>query len=135
MKGLVIRQPWIDLILSGKKTWEMRSKPTKVKGLIGLIRAKSGTVVGTARLVESKPALTRASYMAHQDKHAIPESMLDEVTERKWVYPWVLDEIRSLKRPVPYRHNSGAVTFVILEQSVIDAIARENPASQSETSR
>ncbi len=26
LKGLIIRQPWIDLILSGKKTWEMRSK-------------------------------------------------------------------------------------------------------------
>ena len=27
-KGLIIADPWIDYILDGKKTWEMRSSET-----------------------------------------------------------------------------------------------------------
>lgn len=122
MKGLIIRQPWIDLILDGKKTWEMRSKATNVRGEIALIRAKSGLVFGTARLMKSGAPLGRLDYMAHTDKHAIPEAMLDEVIENGWVHPWVLDQIRVLPRPVPYTHPSGAVTFVNLDPSVVAAV-------------
>lgn len=127
MRGLVIRQPWIDLILAGKKTWEMRSRPTKVKGVVALIRAKSGLVFGTARLVDSGVPLVREDYMNHGDKHAIPEAMLDEVMRNGWVHPWVLAEIRVLPRPVPYRHNSGAVTFVNLDPSVVAAVRQDHP--------
>ena len=27
---LVIKQPWLDFILSGEKTWEVRNKPCKM---------------------------------------------------------------------------------------------------------
>jgi len=122
MKGLVIREPWIGLILRGHKTWEMRSKATKFRGEIALIRAKSGLVFGTARLVASERPLTRADYMTHRDRHAIPEAMLDEVIENGWVHPWVMEEVRALPKPVPYRHPSGAVTFVNLDPSVVAVI-------------
>ncbi len=39
MKALVIRSPWIDLILAGSKTWEMRTKPTSIRGRVALIKA------------------------------------------------------------------------------------------------
>jgi len=38
MNGLIIREPWISHILSGAKTWEMRTTPTRYRGPIGLIR-------------------------------------------------------------------------------------------------
>src|SRR4051794_25840066 len=119
MKGLVIREPWIGLILTGRKTWEMRSKPTNVRGRIALIRARSGLIVGTALLTSSERALTRRDYMAYCDRHAIPEASLDEVLEHGWVYPWVLDDVRVLAEPVPYSHQSGAVTFVTLASSLV----------------
>ena len=77
-RALVIREPWIDLILQGKKTWEMRSQPTNVRGKIGLIRRGTGLVVGTAMLTDCRTALSRDNYMQHSDKHAIPASMLEE---------------------------------------------------------
>ena len=52
MKGLVIRSPWIDHILAGKKTWEMRTRATSTRGRIALIKAGSGLIYGTAELVE-----------------------------------------------------------------------------------
>ena len=45
-RALIVRQPWIDLILSGEKTWEMRSRPTNVRGRIGLIEQGTGLIVG-----------------------------------------------------------------------------------------
>ena len=32
MKALVIKQPWVDYILNGKKTWEIRGSNTKIRG-------------------------------------------------------------------------------------------------------
>lgn len=121
--GLLIRPQWIDLILQGEKTWEMRSQPTRVRGTIGLIRQGSGLVVGTARLTESLPALTPDDYMQYREMHAIPEDMLDKVLANRWVFPWVLSDVYRLPEPVPYRHGSGPVVFISLEPSVIAAIA------------
>lgn len=135
MRGLVIREPWIGKILSGGKTWEMRSQATKVRGEIALIRQGTGLVVGTARLIDSRPPLSRENYMDYCDKHSIPVSMLDEVITNKWVYPWVLADVRRLPRSVPYRHRGG-VTFLTIEQSVLNAIsAQESGTDAPENSR
>jgi hypothetical protein len=102
----------------------MRSQPTNVRGDIALIRAKSGLVVGTAKLTECKPALSRENYMDHKSKHAIPDADLDEVLANGWVFPWVLGEVKPLANPVPSRHKPGPVIFVNLDASVSGAIAR-----------
>ena len=52
LSAMPIREPWIDMILAGKKKWEIRSKFTKKIGPVALIRSGSGTVVGTACLAE-----------------------------------------------------------------------------------
>src|SRR5438309_11969383 len=69
MKGLIIREPWISLILSRKKTWELRSRDTRVRGRIALIRKGSGTVVGVAELVGTLPKLSRSSLISNVKKH------------------------------------------------------------------
>jgi hypothetical protein len=57
MKGLVIREPWIDMILDGAKTWELRTQRTTVRGEIALIRKGTGQIEGVAHLVDSLPQL------------------------------------------------------------------------------
>ena len=49
-RALIIRQPWIGKILDGSKTWEMRGRPTSIRGRIGLIEQGSGMIVGEATL-------------------------------------------------------------------------------------
>lgn len=124
-RGLVIREPWISHILAGRKIWEMRGRPTKNRGLIGLIRQGSGQIFGVAELVDSLPSLNRTNYGEHAGKHAIPAAMLDEVIQNGWVYPWVLSSVRRLSKPVPYNHKSGAVNFVRLEPVVSREIMRQ----------
>ncbi|WP_109152946.1 ASCH domain-containing protein [Azospirillum sp. TSO5] len=125
MKGLIIREPWIDLILSGRKTWEMRTRPTSVRGLIALIRKGSGVVCGVADLVGSHPPLDADGLAATQARHCIPPTKFEEVIAAGWLAPWELARARCLTGPVPYRHPSGAVTWVDLSPEVTALIERQ----------
>ena len=124
-KALIIDQPWIDLILSGRKTWEMRGTGTSHRGPFGLIRKGSGQVVGVARLTGCGTALSVPDMVASIDRHHIPEQTIRSGFVSKWTTPWHLAEARPLANPVPYRHPSGAVTWVNLAPEVTEAIAAQ----------
>lgn len=101
----------IDLILDGVKTWEIRSKNCLKRELIGLIRSGSGTVVGVAFLSEViniSPSIARAN--AKKMGMTVNQA-LTCVGENAWV----LKDIVKLRRPVPYVHPRGAVTWVTLD--------------------
>lgn len=118
MKGLVIREPWIGMIIAGKKFWEMRSKATSIRGEIGLIRAGSGLVCGVAELVDCMSALTPERMLETVDCHAIPIDQQPGAIANGWTVPWVLRNVRRVEPPVPYVHPFGAVTWVNLSEDV-----------------
>lgn len=45
-RGLVIDDRWVSLILAGRKTWEMRSQATNIRGTIALITKGTGKGAG-----------------------------------------------------------------------------------------
>jgi hypothetical protein len=106
---LLIKQPWIDLILSGHKTWEIRGSDTNIRGKIGLAESGSGKVLGTAELVGSI-RLTSRTLVQSIDRHRV-ESPLQAV---KYSSPhaWVLANPHRYARPKPYLHTLGAVVWV-----------------------
>lgn len=120
-RALIVRQPWIDLILSGKKTWEMRSRPTIVRGRIGLIEQGTGLIVGEANIDDS---LDRKYGIFDKnadnfERHRI----LDRGELFNWPYPWVLSNAIRYETPIKYNHPNGAVIWVDLTKSgVIDAV-------------
>lgn len=130
-KGLVIREPWIDLILSGRKTWEMRAQPTSWRGWIGLIRKGSGRIEGIARIVDCGEPLTPDLMVATFDRHRIPEDMIRSGEVAKWTTPWVLADVRTLPCPVPYRHPNGAIKLFTLSEAESDAILTGTDESTS----
>jgi hypothetical protein len=123
LRGLIIGDPWIGLILDGRKIWEMRSRPAHHRGPVALIWKGTKTVVGVADLVDVRPRLeTRAAFAEHEPFHAIPPEAQKAPFIRGWRTPWVLANVQRLRTPVPYEHPSGAVTWVKLDGSVIAAI-------------
>ncbi len=52
-RDLLIRGPWIEMIIDGKETWEIQGSSTKLRGRIALIRAGSSQVVGTCEIVNA----------------------------------------------------------------------------------
>ncbi len=119
MRALIIRDPWIDKILAGRKTWEMRKSACHVRGRIGLIRKSSDHVVGTVDLVDCEPMLsTRKQYAAAERYHRIRAADQAEAFADGYLVPWVLANARPLARPVPYEHRTGAVIWVNLNSRV-----------------
>lgn len=121
-KGLVIDAPWISLILSGQKDWEMRSTGTSHRGWFGLIWKGMGSVYGVARLTGAGDPLNTEEMIEASEHHRIPEEMIRSGAVAKWNRPWYLADVIRLPAPVRYRHPNGAVTWVELSENVSLAI-------------
>ncbi|MET4687709.1 hypothetical protein [Sinorhizobium fredii] len=121
-KGLVIDAPWISLILSGQKDWEMRSTGTSHRGWFGLIWKGMGSVYGVARLTGAGDPLSTEEMVEAFERHRIPEEMIRFGTVSKWNTPWFLADVIRLPTPVRYKHPSGAVTWVTFDDKVSLAI-------------
>lgn len=110
-RALVIRDPWVSLILSGGKTWEMRRKDTARRGRIALIKSGSGTIVGVADLVDVLGPFTDEEIVATMQHHQVPVGQIGS-----WRRAWVLQDAQRLTIPVPYVHRVGAVDWVLLNE-------------------
>jgi hypothetical protein len=130
-KGLVIDQPWIDLILSGRKTWEMRATGASYRGWFGLIRKGSGMVWGVARIESVGVSLSPDEMVATHANHHIPEAMIRSGEVAKWTTPWKLADVTRLPHPVSYNHPYGAVTWVTFDAAVSAAIVAQLDGSPS----
>src|SRR4051812_29561293 len=106
MKGLIVREPWIDLLLDGAKTWELRTTRTTIRGEIALIRQGSGCVEGVAKLVDSLLPLDAEGLAESFPFHRVPKGEQASVLSRGWTVPWLMIDARRLSEPVPYRHPS-----------------------------
>lgn len=112
MNGLVIKKKWLDLILSGEKTWEIRGSKTKVRGRIALIESGSGMVVGEAHLVEVLGPLTTRAMLNSVTKHQVPAATIRRGLRYKTPHAWVMTKAKRYRKPKPYDHPPGAVIWV-----------------------
>jgi len=123
IKGLIIKSPYIDRILAGTKTWEMRSRHTKQRGQIALIKQGSGQIVGLARLIHSKGPLSNQEKLETIDKHQISKERLESGETEKWKFAWVFEDAVKLTAPINYKHPNGAQQWVKLEPHTQNEIA------------
>jgi hypothetical protein len=114
---LLIRQPWLELILSGEKTWEMRSKPTNIRHRILLAEPGTGLCSGQA-IISDCVKIERADFARHADKHQVRSpagiAIIDNYQD---IYAWQLRDVTRLSVQRPFKHNPGAITWVRLRAS------------------
>ena len=122
-KGLIIKSPYIDRILAGTKTWEMRSTNTNVRGPIALIKQGSGQIIGVANLVDVKGPLSDQEKLDNINQHQISVERLQAGDTAKWNVAWVLESAQLLDTPINYQHPNGAVIWVNLEAKVQENLA------------
>jgi hypothetical protein len=128
LKGLVISEPWVSHILTGKKNWEMRSKVTSHRGPLAIIRKGTGAVVGMVDLIDCIPGQHEAEYGASEALHCIPMARHKDCAAR-WPVAWVFANARSLTEPVPYKHKNGAQSRVVLSAEESLAVINHDPAA------
>ncbi len=116
--GLVIRSPWIEKILGGEKTWEIRSKPNSTTGRIVLCKG-GGPIVGTCT-IQPSIALSREEFRKNFDKHCVSEQQLIEFYGDRPVFAWPVSDVRPLVTPIRYKHPGGGSWVTLSAQNVSD---------------
>ena len=107
--ALVVKKKWLDLILAGLKTWEVRARPTAKRGWIHLAESQAGgELKGRARLVDCQK-LTEEAFNDHREHHCIPR--WDMVPYKK-PCAWVFKDAEKFEKPFLYDHKQGAVVWV-----------------------
>ena len=112
MKAISIKQPWANLIASGKKTIETREWATLYRGQVLLVSSKvpkiepAGCAVAVANLVDCR-VMTKA----------------DEVAAQCSIYPnafaWVLQNVRAIE-PFPVKGQLGLYEVDVTPESLLD---------------
>ena len=110
-KALVVKKKWLDLILAGQKTWEIRGSSTSKRGWVHFAESQAGgKLTGRARLVNCFP-VTRSSFQSNYKKHCVPRWSM---VPYKTVYAWVFEDAEEFEKPFEYKHKLGAVIRVIV---------------------
>lgn len=124
--ALIIDEPWIELILSGVKTWEMRASRFKKTGYIGLIKKGSKCITGIAKVEGYSDKLSVEELKRFENKHCVPYSQYTAASY-KWFYAMKLTDVVRLSQPVAYEHKNGSVIWVKLsdQSDVVDKIRTE----------
>lgn len=118
-RGLLLRQPFADWIVAGRKTWEIRGSATKVRGRIAVIASGTGTVVGTCELCDVVGPLKLKDLRANAPKlNRRADQISGPLYYGDRTHAWVLRGAKRLAKPVPYDHPQGAVIWVSLRSSV-----------------
>lgn len=73
---LIVRSPYARLIVQGRKTWELRSKATKIRGRIGIAEAGSKAVIGEVDLTGCIEGHTLFQLSEHSAKHHVEDRAL-----------------------------------------------------------
>lgn len=109
MDILILKKTWLDLILDGKKTWEIRGSDTKKRGRILLAESGTGLIKGSV-VLEHTSLLLKEDFEAYPKKHRIP-CTYEELPYRN-PHIWYMKEPCRFSKPVPYKHPQGAVIWV-----------------------
>ena len=107
----MVKEPWVGMILDGKKTWEIRGSATAKRGKIHLAASGGGGVlVGQCQLVDCY-SVGRSELADNVTKHRIKD--LARVPYKK-PHAWVLEKATRYSSPFTYKHPQGAITWVAL---------------------
>jgi hypothetical protein len=128
MRALLIAGQYVDKILAGTKTWEIRGSRTNVREKICLVRSGSREIAGVCDLTDCIGPLTREQFRANARKAGLNESEA-RLGYYKKTFAWVLSNPRELKKAIPYKHPIGAVIWVKLDDRTVRAVLTSCPES------
>ena len=113
INGLIIKSPYIEDILNGKKKYEIRGTNTKIRGKIILLKSGTGLALGTVDVISSEEWDLKKynSWDYRKDNR----KLLVDCLPYKKTYAWKLDNHRWFSYPKKYVHPSVAIVWVKLD--------------------
>jgi len=107
---LIIQRPWIDLILDGSKTLEIRGKPCKKQRerIYLALSGGGGIILGSVEFVRCHGPLSRDEWVARATQHCVAGGALPYGSS---TYAWQMAKPLRFLEPVPYVHKPGIVVW------------------------
>jgi len=128
-RGLIVREPYASWIVDGRKTWEIRKHPTRVRGPIGIVTG--GRLIGQAEVVDTLGPFTPEELLAHQEKHLADPAFLVPYAQGKPLWAWVLAHPQRYPEPIPVPPRRGRMMWVDLAP-LWEAQSRASGSAQTE---
>ena len=110
MDGLIVKQPFADLIIDGKKQWELRSRPIP-KNKIGseVLLLSKGSILGRITL---KKDLGSVNLQRLYETTHLHHSELDTLDKTFVTHVWEIRVTKKFDHPKKYAHPNGARVWV-----------------------
>lgn len=130
MRVLAVKQPWASLIKEGKKTIEVRSRPTNIREKVAIYASRSmydelgfgigerplprGYIIATVEIADCKEYQTDRDFIDDVHAHMIPHDKTNP-----WIpfglYAWHLVNVEQLETPIPFKMPKGCVVWANYE--------------------
>ena len=112
MDGLIIKKKWLDLIIQGQKTLEIRGSDTKKKEQKIYLLESGSCRIKAECIIESTYPISCSDWSEEREKHCVDISYSELRKRYKNPYAWVLSEIKPIEDIWYYEHPKGAVIWV-----------------------
>ena len=106
---LIVDGPWAQLIVQGKKTWEIRSQTTMIRERIGIALKGTHLLIGEASVIDSfelSDEMIRDNFEKHRVEH------VEEYVGDGPAYAWVMSNAREYTQAKEYVRPQGAIKWV-----------------------
>lgn len=112
MDGLIIKKKWLDLIVSGRKTLEIRGFDThKINEPIYLLESGSHRVRAICK-IKSSTLITNDKWGKYKNNACLDMTFTDLNKWYKTAYAWEITDIKPIEYNCYYSHLRGAVIWV-----------------------
>jgi hypothetical protein len=122
LKALIVKSPYIELILAGQKTWEMRSRRNHWRGPVTLIKKGSLQVSGVVSLTDVYGPMLDSERDANRSKHCITPQEWLKPAMAKYNIAWIFSDPQTLPTPVPYEHVNGTQSWFVLDEPTSERV-------------
>lgn len=118
MDGLIIKKKWLDLIVSGRKTIEIRGFDThKINEPIYLLESGSHRIRAICK-IKSSTSITNDKWDKYKNNACLDMTFADLNKWYKTAYAWEITDIKPIEYICHYIHPRGAVIWVKNVESV-----------------
>ena len=130
--SLIIMSEPLRRIFSGRKSYEIRRRPTRILGeKVALSEKGTNKILGVATIDRCLGPMTLKEAKSNHRRMGISKAELKadlpywrERCAEGSVYAWVLRRVKRLSKPIHFRNPSGAVVWVRVPPRISDRTIR-----------
>lgn len=105
VRDLIVRKPYADWIVEGRKIWEIRRSRTQVRREVLII--SGGKAIEKADLVEVVGPFTLEKLAEHSDKHLVDYEFLKDYSRGKPLHTWAFLKAEKFENPIEVKLKRG----------------------------